>query len=49
MNPEELRKEIDIELELIESTLKELAALRKDVDETEPSIREKTAAGAFLA
>ncbi len=26
MKPEELRKEIDIELELLESTLKEIAA-----------------------
>ncbi|MBI3397870.1 MAG: hypothetical protein HY026_01300 [Deltaproteobacteria bacterium] len=49
MKSEELRKEIDIELELLESTLKELAALRNDVDEREPTVREKTAAGAFLA
>lgn len=49
MKPEELRKEIDIELELLESTLTELAALRNDVDEREPTVREKTAAGAFLA
>lgn len=49
MKSEELRKEIDIELELLESTLKELAALRSDVDEREPTVREKTAAAAFLA
>ncbi len=49
MKHEELRKEIDIELELLESTLKELAALRNDVDEREPTVREKTAAGAFMA
>lgn len=49
MKPEELRKEIDIELELLESALKEIAALRNDVDGREPTVREKTAAGAFLA
>jgi DNA gyrase/topoisomerase IV subunit B len=45
---EELREEINIELELIESTLRELSALQKDVAMREPTVREKTAA-AFLA
>lgn len=42
MTLQELRKEIDIELELIETILKELSALRKDVAGREPSVREKT-------
>ncbi|MEW6068472.1 MAG: hypothetical protein AB1610_09305 [Nitrospirota bacterium] len=49
MKSEELREEINIELELIESTLKELLALYKEVSEREPTVREKTAAAAFLA
>ena len=49
MKAEELREEIDIELELIESTLKELSVLRNDVAAREPTVREKTAAAAFLA
>lgn len=49
MKVEELREEIGIELELIGSTLRELTALRNDVAGREPTIREKTAAAAFLA
>ncbi len=49
MTAKELREEISIELELIESLLQELSALRKDVMDREPTIREKTAAAAFLA
>lgn len=49
MRVEELCDQISIESELIESTLRELAALRKDVTGREPTIREKTAAAAFLA
>lgn len=49
MTPQELRTEVDIELELIESVLKELSDLRKDVAGREPSVREKTAAAAFMA
>jgi hypothetical protein len=49
MTVEDLRKEIDIELELIESTLQELELLRKDVAGREPTVREKTAAAAFMA
>lgn len=49
MTVEDLRKEIEIELELIESTLRELALLHKDVAAREPTVREKTAAAAFMA
>ncbi|MBI5970437.1 MAG: hypothetical protein HY884_04720 [Deltaproteobacteria bacterium] len=49
MRPAELREEIDIELELLESTVRELTTLRHEVSEREPTVREKTAAGAFLA
>ena len=49
MKIEDLREEISIELELIESTLRELTSLRNDVTGREPTIREKTAAAAFLA
>lgn len=49
MTVEQLREEINIELDLIETTLQELLALYRDVDDKEPSVREKTAAGAFLA
>lgn len=49
MKPEDLREEISIELELIESTLRELRDLRNDTSGIEPTVREKTAAGSFLA
>lgn len=49
MKSDELREEINIELELIETTLKELLALYKEVSDREPTVREKTAAAAFLA
>lgn len=49
MKAEELFEEINIELELIESTLKELSDLHKDVAGREPTVREKTAAAAFIA
>lgn len=49
MKDSTLREEISIELELIESTLRELSSLRNDVVKREPTIREKTAAAAFLA
>ncbi|MBI4582534.1 MAG: hypothetical protein HY717_00680 [Planctomycetes bacterium] len=45
----DLEKEVTIEFELMESTVKELVSLLKDVGEREPTIREKTAAAAFLA
>ena len=46
---EDLREEISIELENIKKTVKELASLKRDVKEREPTVREKTAAAAFLA
>lgn len=49
MTSDELKREITIELELIESVLQELASLRKDISGREPTVREKTAAAAFMA
>jgi hypothetical protein len=49
MKPDELREEIDIELEALEMTVGELQALHQDVDGREPTVREKAAAAAFLA
>jgi len=49
MTIDELREEINIEMELIETTLQELLALSKDVAGKEPTVREKTAAAAFMA
>jgi hypothetical protein len=49
MTSEELKKEIAIESELIESILQEIKLLRKDIEGREPTVREKTAAAAFTA
>jgi len=49
MKPEELREEIAIELELMETAVRELMALQRDLAGREPAVREKTAAAAFLA
>jgi hypothetical protein len=49
MTAKELREEINIELELIEAILAELVALSKDVSSREPTVREKTAAAAFMS
>lgn len=49
MKVEELDEEIRIEFELIENILQEISSLRIDLSGREPSIREKTAAAAFLA
>lgn len=49
MRLEELREEIDVEVEAIEKVIGELSELRRDVENREPTVREKTAAGAFLA
>jgi hypothetical protein len=46
---EELREEIAVELEAIESTVNELQSLQRDVADREPTVLEKTAAAAFLA
>jgi len=45
----ELQEEIEIELEFIENILQELSSLRSDVADRQPTIRETTAAAAFLA
>lgn len=49
MKTEELWEEINIELEFIETTVQELLALQNDLAGREPTVREKTAAAAFLA
>jgi len=45
----ELREEIDIQLELMAATVNEIAALCHDVGSGTPTVREKTAAAAFMA
>ncbi len=49
MNSDELREEITIELEAMEMTVSELLALQQDVTDRDPTVRENTAAAAFLA
>ncbi len=49
MKPTELGEEIAVDLEALEATVNELEALRRDVAGREPTVREKTAAAAFLA
>lgn len=49
MTTGELEEEISIELDLIESTVQELLSLKRDLADREPSVREKTAAAAFVA
>lgn len=50
MNPiERLREEISIELEAITQIVHELVSLNQDLGDQMPTIREKTAAAAFLA
>ena len=49
MRDTELREEIVIELELMEAAVQELLALQRDAAERQLTIREKTAAAAFLA
>jgi hypothetical protein len=49
MTAAQLREEIEDELSQIELTVRELRGLREDVADREPTIREKTAAVAFLA
>jgi hypothetical protein len=46
---EELRQEIGIELDSIEATVKEAISLYHDLVGKEPTVREKTAAAAFIA
>ncbi|MEA3476388.1 MAG: hypothetical protein U9R23_08130 [Candidatus Cloacimonadota bacterium] len=49
MNFEDLKQEIEIELDFIESTISELLLILKDIDNKEPSTKDKTAAGTFLS
>ena len=49
MNPAELREQIAVELEAMELTVSELLSLQQDVVHREATIRENTAAAAFLA
>jgi hypothetical protein len=49
VTPAELREEVAIELEALAATVNELLALQADVADREPTVREKTAAAAFLA
>lgn len=49
MSAEDLRQEIAIELEAIDKVVEELSVLQNDLEGREPTVREKTAAGAFLA
>ena len=49
MNADELREEIAVELEALDVTVRELLDLNQDVASREPTVREKTAAAAFLA
>lgn len=49
MTSDDLRAEITIEIEAIENILDELTALYADVGSRNPTVREKTAAAAFMA
>ena len=49
MIAEELKAEIAIEFDSLQEVVNELEALRRDVAGREPTVREKTAAAAFLA
>lgn len=50
MNPVDLlREEISIELEAISQVVRELISLNQDLGKQDPTVREKTAAAAFLA
>jgi hypothetical protein len=49
MTADDLRAEIDIDIEAIETALERLASLYVDVGDRRPAVREKTAAATFLA
>ena len=49
MTAEELKAEIAIEFDALQQVVNELESLRSDVAGREPTVREKTAAAAFLA
>ena len=49
MTPAELREDVGVELETLEAIVQELLSLQADVADREPTVREQTAAAAFLA
>ena len=49
MTPAELCEDVAAELEAMEAIVQELIALQADVAERDPTVREQTAAAAFLA
>ena len=49
MTPAELREDVGVELEALEAIVQELLSLQADVADREPTVREQTAAAAFLA
>lgn len=49
MKPDDLREEVAIDLEAMQRTVGELTSLLQDIEGREPTVREKTAAAAFLA
>ena len=49
MSLTDLEQELSVELDALQTTADELSALQHDVAGREPTIREKTAAAAFLA
>jgi hypothetical protein len=49
LTPAELREDVAVELEALAATVQELIALQADVADRNPTIREQTAAAAFLA
>lgn len=49
MTVEELREEVGIEFDLIETTVREVLSLHQYLVGKEPTVREKTAAAAFIA
>jgi hypothetical protein len=49
VTPAELREDVSVELEALEAIVQELLALQADVADREPTVREQTAAAAFLA
>jgi hypothetical protein len=49
LTPADLWEDVAVELEAMEATVQELVALQADVAERDPTVREQTAAAAFLA
>lgn len=49
MTPEQLREEIGVQQDAIRAVVHELLALQQELVKREPTVREKVAAGTFLA